>query len=56
LSRLRYVLDLINKLLSEYNLVVRVIEHYTMNEGDVEYFNVRINIPHTNAVVEIREY
>jgi len=56
LTRLRHVLDLIDRLLSEYNPVARVIEHYTMNEEDIEYLNVRINIPHANTVVVIREY
>jgi len=51
LTRLRRILDLIDRLLGEYNPVVGVIEHYTMGEEDVEYLNVRINIPHANAVV-----
>lgn len=56
MSRLRNVLDLVNKFLGEYNPVVRVIEHYTTDEGDIEYLNVRIIIPHTSVLVEIREY
>jgi len=33
-----------------------VIEHYIINEDNIEYLNVRINIPHANTVVVIREY
>jgi len=51
LIRLRHILDLINRLLGEYNPVVRVIEHYTMDEEDVEYLNIKISIPHANTVV-----
>ncbi|MET1159557.1 MAG: DUF6516 family protein [Thermoprotei archaeon] len=56
MTKLYRVLDLINRLLGEYNPVVRVVEHYVANEGDVEYLNVKINIPHGNTVVAIREY
>jgi len=56
LTRLRYVLDLIYRLLGEYNPVVRVIEHYTMDEEDLEYLYVRIVFSRANAVVVIREY
>jgi len=56
LIRLRHILDLINRLLGEYDPIVRVIEHYTVDEEDVEYLNIKINIPHANTVVVIREY
>ncbi len=56
MTRLRYIFNLINKLLGEHDPVVRVIEHYVMDEEDIEYLNLRISIPHANAVVVIREY
>ena len=56
MTRLYLVLSLISSLLSEYNPVVRVIEHYIMNEGEVEYLNINITIPRINMVVVIREY
>jgi len=46
---------LIDRFLAEYNPVVRVIEHYTMDE-DIEYLNVRIYIPRAYTLVVIREY
>lgn len=54
--RLRHILDLINRLLGEYDPIVRVIEHYTMGEEDAEYLNIKISIPHANTIVMIREY
>lgn len=56
MTRLRHIFDLINRLLGGYSSVVRVIEHDVMDEEDIEYLNVRISIPHANAVVVIREY
>ena len=56
MSRLHNVLELVSRFLGEYNPVVRVVEHYTTGEGDIEYLNVRIIIPHTSVLVEIREY
>jgi len=51
MPRLRYVLDLIDRLLGEYSPVARVTEHYTMDEEDLEYLNARIDLPQAYTVV-----
>ena len=56
MTRIQHILDSINKLLGEYNPVVRIIEHYTTDKEDIEYLNVRINISHADTIVVIREY
>jgi len=47
---------LIDRLLGEHDPVVRVVEHYTLDEKGAEYLSVRISVHHANAVVVIREY
>jgi len=56
LTRLYNVLGLVNRLLGEYHPVVKVIEHYTSENGDIEYFNIRIHFPQASALIMLREY
>ena len=56
MTRLYHVLYLINKLLGEFNPVIRVIEHYTVEGEDLEYLNLRVRFPQANALIMLREY
>jgi hypothetical protein len=56
LTRLYRVLDLVNRLLGEFNPVIRVVEHYVGVEEDIEYLNIRIRFRQIGALVPIHEY
>ncbi len=56
MNRLPHVLRLLDESLRDWNPLIRVIEHFRDEEGQVEYPNVRVAIEHRSAMVVIREY
>lgn len=57
MTRLQYVLDLINRFLGGFNPLIKVVEHYIANDKESEeYLQLRIRFRHVNALVMLREY